>query len=167
MNISAIPFCFWWYKLPKNAKLQEQESNEAICSACKKLLRDLEHLKKRPSLVSPKTRANRQAANSDYPQKFLSPASSAKQKKNVQTERTKDKAKLNKYYKHDVTLDDSQHEEMCKVVSEIEENHGDKLSEVYKEASSFSASDSIPDVWTMDKQRNQFYSDQARNSKLT
>jgi len=118
VNNSASPFqlvdalrCFRWYKLPKNAKLQQQESNEVICSACKKLLRDIEHQKKRSSLVSPKTRANRQAANFNYPQKFLSPASSAERKKNVQTERTKDKAKLAKYCKHDVQLDDSQHEE--------------------------------------------------------
>ena len=96
----------------------------------------------------------------------MSPASAVKWKKNAQAERVKDKALLAKYSKHDVTLDDSQHEEMCNIVSEIEKNHGNELEKVYNEASGYSASDSIQEVWTMEKERNQFYSDQAKNSKL-
>lgn len=38
--------CLYWYKLPKNATLQEQASEEVLCSACKRLLSDLEHQKK-------------------------------------------------------------------------------------------------------------------------
>ena len=39
----------------------------------------------------------------------------------MQTERCKDKALLSKYSKYDITLDDSQHDEMCKVVTELED----------------------------------------------
>jgi len=118
------------------------------------------------TIISSEPRIQRQAANSNYPLKYLSPANTVKWKKNAQAERVKDKALLAKYSKHDVTLDDSQHEEMCNIVSEIEENHGNELEEVYKEDSGYSASDSIQEVWSMDKERNQFYSDQAKNSKL-
>jgi len=41
----------------------------------------------------------------------LSPASVKQRKKNVQAERSKDKALLAKYAKFDATLDDSQHNE--------------------------------------------------------
>ena len=163
-RVEAID-CFRWYKLPKNATLQEQASNEVLCSACKQLLRQLEQQKKQSALVSPNRRVKCQAANSNYPTKYLSPVSTVKRKKNAQTERAKAKVLLAKYSKHDVTLDDSQHEEMCNLVSEIEEKHSDELEEVYKEASGFAVSDSIREVWTMDKQRHQFYSDQAKNSK--
>jgi len=44
---------------------------------------------------------------------------------------------LAKYSKHDVTLSDFQHEEMCNIVSQIEEKHGNELEEVYKKASGF------------------------------
>ena len=42
----------------------------------------------------------------------------------------------------------------------------DELEEVYKEASGFAVSDSIGEVWSMNKERHQFYSDQAKNSTL-
>ena len=48
-----------------------------------------------------------------------SPASVKGRKKNAQAERSKDKALLAKYAKFDVTLDDSQHNEMCKITAEL------------------------------------------------
>ena len=52
VNLVMPPFqhvdakgCLYWYKLPKNATLQEQVSNEVLCSACKHLVSDLEHQK--------------------------------------------------------------------------------------------------------------------------
>ena len=41
----------------------------------------------------------------------------------MQTERSKDKALLSKYSKLNITLDDSQHDEMCKIVTELEDKH--------------------------------------------
>ena len=101
--------------------MQEQASDEVLCSACKSLVSDLEHQKKQSSLVSPGRRIKHQAANSNYPTKYLSPISSTKKTKNIQTERSKDKALLSKYSKLDITLDDAQHDEMCKIVTELED----------------------------------------------
>ena len=87
VNLSTTPFqrvdakgCLRWYRLPKNASLKEQASSEVLCSFCKHLLRDLEHQKKRSALVSPGRRIKRQAASSNYPSKYLSPASIAARK---------------------------------------------------------------------------------------
>lgn len=82
----------------------------------------------------------------------------------MQTERSKDKALLSKYSKLDIILDDSQHDEMCKIVTELEDKHNDQLEEVYKEADGFGVAGSVREVWVMDKQRNEFYSDQIKNS---
>ena len=80
----------------------------------------------------------------------------------MQTERSKDKALLSKYSKLDITLDDSQHDEMCKIVTELEDKHTDQLEEVYKEAIGFGVASSVREVWLMDKQRNEFYCDQIK-----
>ena len=49
----AAKGCLRWYKLPKNATLMEQESDEVLCSECKRLRRNLKHQKNRPSAISP------------------------------------------------------------------------------------------------------------------
>jgi len=45
--------CLWWFKLPKNATVEEKGTDEVRCSFCKRLRSDLEHQKRRSSLVSP------------------------------------------------------------------------------------------------------------------
>ena len=75
--------CVKWFKLPKNATIEENTADEACCSFCKHLRRDLEHQRRKSLLVSPGKRANRQAASSNYPIKFLSPNSAEKRKTNV------------------------------------------------------------------------------------
>ena len=151
--------CLYRYKLPKNVTLQEQASDEVLCSTCRRLLSDLEHQNKRSSLVSPGRQIKCQAANSNYPTKYLSPFSIKIWKKNMQTERSKDMALLSKYSKLDITLDDSQHDEMCKIVTELEDKPTNQLEEVYKEAIGFGVASSVREVWLMDKQQNEFYCD--------
>lgn len=96
VNLSTTPFqrvdakgCLRWHKLPKNATLKEQASTEVLCSFCKRLLRDLEHQKKRSALVSPSRRIKRQAASSNYPTKYLSPASIQKKMHKQREQKTK------------------------------------------------------------------------------
>ena len=72
--------CKRWFKLPKNASREEQASNEVLCGACKRLNSILKYQKSKSSLVSPAKRQKRQAPNSNYPLKFLSPASVQKRK---------------------------------------------------------------------------------------
>lgn len=157
--------CIRWYKLPKNATREEQASNEVLCGACKRLISVLKHQKSKSSLVSPAKRMKRQAPNSNYPLKFLSPTSVQKRKAKTQQERSKALVFMNKYSKLDVTLDDTQHDEMCQLVGEVDK-HSDHLEEVYKEANTLGKADSIREVWQMDRERNAFINDQLKNSKL-
>jgi len=53
---------------------------------------------------------------------------------------------------------------MCKITAALEDRHGDQLEEVYKEAGSFGVANSITEIWRKDRQRNEFYSDQIKNS---
>ena len=144
----------------------EQASSEVLCSFCKRLLRILENQKKKSAQVSPGKKIRCQVANSNYPTKYLSPASSAARKRNVQTERTKDKQLLSKYSNLDVTLDDTQHDDMCQISAVLEDEHGDQLEEVYKEAGGIGVVDSLKEIWRKDRQRNEFYSDQLKNSMV-
>ena len=77
----------------------------------------------------------------------------------MQTERSKDMALLSKYSKLDIALDDSQHDEMCKIVTELEDKPTNQLEVVYKEAIGFGVASSVREVWLMDKQQNEFYCD--------
>ena len=198
--------CKRWFKLPKNATREEQASNEVLCGACKRLnsilkyqksksslvspakrqkrqapnsnyplkflspasvqkRKEIFYQKSKSSLVSPAKRQKRQAPNSNYPLKFLSPASVQKRKEKTQQERSKALAFMDKYSKLDVTLDDTQHDEMCQLVGEVDK-HSDHLEEVYKEASTLGKADSIREVWQMDRERDTFINDQLKNSKL-
>jgi len=54
VNFGDSPFqwveaqrCLHWYKIPKNATLQEKSSDEVLCSRCKHLIIDLECQKKK------------------------------------------------------------------------------------------------------------------------
>ena len=168
MNLTKFPFewvdskgCLRWYQLPKNATKQEQSSDEVLCSFCKRLVSDLECQKRKSILVDRSTRRDRQSASSNYPTKYLSPASPQKREENAQAERSKDKALLGKFAKLDITLDDSQHDKMCRITAELENNHKNQLEDIYKEAGD--SCHAIKDLWRADKERTNFYKDQLKN----
>ncbi|XP_065907460.1 uncharacterized protein [Dysidea avara] len=168
VNLTESPFlrvesksCLRWYKLPKNATFAEQASDEVLCTHCKRLVSRLEDRKKISENVSPCRRVKRQSASSNYPIMYLSPASVKKRKENMQAERSKDKALLAKFSKLDITLDDSQHDEMCRITDELETHHKDQLEDIYQEAGG--SREAIKDIWQADKERADFYKDQKKN----
>ena len=59
---------------------------------------------------------------------------------------------LSKCSKLDIILDDSHHDEMCKIVTELDDKHTDQLEEVYKEAIGIGVASSVQEVWLMNKQ---------------
>lgn len=169
VSIMEAPFqrvnakgCLWWFKLPKNATTEEKRADEVCCSRCKRLRSDLEYQKRRSLLVSPAKRVRRQAASSNYPAKFLSPASTVKRKTNAHKQTFKLNVAIAKHSNMDVTLDDAQHDEMCKISEEIEKDSS-HINEIFKEAASYGLEDSLREVWLMDKQRREFMKDQIKN----
>ena len=64
-----------------------------------------------------------------------------------------------KYAIFDVTLDDSQHDEICKIATELDNNHRDQLDAVYKEANDSECV--LWNIWGADKQQAEFYKNQA------
>ena len=170
VDVTETPFqrvnakgCLWWFQLPRNAMTEEKIADEVCCSYCKRLRSDLEHQKKRSALVSPAKRVKRQAANSNYPNKYLSPPSAVKRKTNVHKKNFKLRTTLARHSDADVTLDDVQHDEMCKIVKEMERDDSGKLDEIFKEAASHDVEDSLREVWQMDQQRREFMKDQIKN----
>jgi len=129
VHVTELPFqrvdsnnCLKWYKQSHNATMEEKHADEVKCISCKKLIHDLERQKERIESQSPERKVKRQAANSNYPVKYLSPNSVKLRKKNTQTERSSHKALLARYAKTDITLDDAQHDEMCKIRNEVDKN---------------------------------------------
>ena len=81
---------------------------------------------------------------------------------NTQAERSHDKQVLKKYEPQDVILDDSQHDEMCQIMSTLETGGRSELDGVFAEADAHGVGASIRKTWESDKRdlKKQFQSDQ-------
>ena len=136
------------------------------CSGCKKLVHDLERSRKRASSTSPRRKQKRLLPSSHFPKKCLSPASQQKRTSIDKCERKKEKRLLKKYAPHEIMLDDEQHDELLKLVTEIDSTGSDNLETVYSEAEQYGARSVIETAWNLDMQRNRmlFERDQLRNA---
>ena len=98
----------------------------------------------------------------------MSPSSQKKRKENTQHERAKDQSRLQKYSHTELTLDDSQHDELSKRMDATEEKGGKEIEEIMQDADSHGVGDSVHEIWQMDKQRakDEFNCDQQKNCEL-
>lgn len=157
--------CKRWFPIAKNAPLEEKSAEMVKCSGCKKLVHDLERSRKRASTTSPRRKQKRLLPSSHSPKKYLSPASQQKRTSIDKCERRKEKRLLKKYAPHEIMLDDEQHDELLKLVTEIDSTGSDNLETVYSEAEQYGARSVIETAWNLDMQRNRmlFERDQLRN----
>ena len=82
----------------------------------------------------------------------MSPASQLKRKSNAQSERTNLIRKVERSNETDVILNDEQHEEMCGIVDEIDE---ESLEKIFLEASEHGVGSLMKDIWFTDSNRQQ------------
>ena len=159
--------CKMWFELPLNASVAVKNSTEATCSACKRLLTDLEWQLKRSATESPSRKVKRQAASSRARLTYMSPASQLKRKQNASMERGIDKRKLAKYENAEITLADEQHTQMCDVMNAIDGEATDELQKIFEEGESHGVGSKLKEIWTTDRRQRieQFQQDQARNGK--
>ena len=157
--------CKMLFKLAHNDREMEKDAIEVKCSACKRLITDLEHQKERTKKETPTRKIKRQKPSSRARLSYMSPASQAKRRTLAQYERTNNIQKLQKYEESEVTLDDEQHSEMCQIMENIGTHD---LEMLYKEGDEHGVRKVMQDIWITDKerQRNEFASDQATNSTL-
>ena len=176
VRFSTAPFkrvdsvnCKLWYELPVNAPLTDRFTKEVMCSACKRLKRDLDWQRKHTLSESPSRHMKRQAPSSRAKLTYMSPASQSKRKQNSLTERNNDKIKLTKFEKTEITLAEEQHDEMCTIVNRIEEVGKDELEKVFADGDAHGVGAQIREVWVTERrqQLDQFKADQARNGKLS
>ena len=81
---------------------------------------------------------------------------------NTQAERSRDKRTLKKYEPQDIILDDCQHDEMCQVLSTLENDGHSELDSVFAEADAHGVGTNVHKTWKNDKHhfQKQFQSDQ-------
>lgn len=136
-----------------NAPARDKNTSEVLCSACKRLLTDLEWQKKRTLSESPSRKEKRQAASSRAKLKYMSPYSQQKRRQNSQTKRMIDKRQLLKYEEMEVSLADDLHNEMCALVENISNNNIEHLESVFAEGDNYSVGDKLRDVWKTDRRQ--------------
>ena len=174
VQITTHPFkrvqsckCAMWYKLPKNAPAADKASLTALCGMCKRLRSELDRSLKRCVGYSPRRKVKRQQPSSNYPLKYMSPASLKKRKSNTQQERNKDKRALAKYRHMELTLDDEQNDELVDIMAKVETVGKDTLEEIFTEAetSACGAANTLRCIWEHDKRNTKdIILDQQRNS---
>lgn len=111
--------CQLFHKLAKNASIIEKGLECVPCSACKRLISDLNQRIK--TAVTSPARVKRQNPSSNCPLKYMSPRSQKKRKDFTQRQRARDKKKLQKYAHTELTLDDEQHDELSQIVEAIDD----------------------------------------------
>ena len=157
VQITDFPFhrvdsinCKLLFQLARNATQSERSAQEVRCSACKRLVLDLNHQKKRTGAETPTRRIKRQHLSSRARLSYMSPASQAKRKKLAQYERTSNIRKLKKYEDNEVTLDDEQNDEMCNIVEQI---WTEDLETLCKEGDEHGVGRLMKDLWITDNER--------------
>ena len=88
VQITTHPFkcvqsskCTMWHKLSKNASVADKVSPTALCGMCKHLRSELDRSQQRCIGYSPRRKVKRQQSSSNYPLKYMSPASLTHNKK--------------------------------------------------------------------------------------
>ena len=158
--------CAMWYNLPKNASAADKASLTVLCGRCKRLRSELDRSLLRCTGYSPRRKIKRQQPSSNYPLKFMSPASRKKRKSNTQQERNKDKRALAKYQHMEITLDDEQNDELVDIMEKVENVGKDTLEEIFLEADTCGAGNTLRQIWEDDKRNTKdIILDQQRNSK--
>ena len=170
VQVTTSPFrrvqssdCTMWHKLPKNAAKAEKSSLTVLCGMCKRLRSELDRALQRCTGYSPHCKVKRQQPSSNYPLKYMSPASLKRRKSNTQQERNKNSIS----YRHmEVTLDDDQSDELVEIMDKIEEVGKTTLDEIFLEAESSGVGSSIRGIWEEDKwNMKNLKKDQEQNSK--
>lgn len=158
--------CKMWHKVPKNATKAQKSSLSMLCGTCKRLRGELDRASKRCANYSPRRKIKRQQPSSNYPLKYMSPASLKMRKRNTQHERNKDRKALEKYRHMEVTLDDDQSDQMVEIMDKVDTVGKKTLEEIFMEAESCGVGSSVRGIWEDDKRNvKDLKTDQERNSK--
>ena len=152
------PKCDLLFELAHNATREEKDAVEVKCYQCKRVVGYLNRQRKRTLEETPTRKAKRQRPSSRAKLSYMSPASQAKRKKLAQYDRTNNIRKLARYEDHEITLDDSQNEEMLTVMKKIGDEELQKLCD---EGEKDGVGGIIKDIWTtdLDRQRKEFSQD--------
>lgn len=148
----------------------EKAAAEVRCSACKRLITDLNCQRKRTLSESPDRKLKRQETSSRARLTYMSPNSRLKRQKNARSSRSNDKKRIAKLNSGDINIElsEEQHTEMCDITSMIAEDRNEELAKLFSESDVHGVGDMIRDIWKTDiKKQNKFMNDQAHNDMYT
>ena len=124
--------CLLWFDLGCRPSLARREAESLLCSSCVRLRCDLERQVARAKTDSPSKKA-KQHPSSHAPLMYMSPESQLKRKQQQKRRHDIDQKKLRKYEQSEISLDGEQHDEMCAVVTTIEEKCSGEMEELISE----------------------------------
>ena len=157
--------CILWHKLAKNASIFEKDMDAVMCSACKRLLKDLNQRLKKVKNADTQVKENRILASSHYPEKYLSPKSLKKKRVNMQQERS---MLLKKHLHMEVCLSEDQHDQMCDIMENVAQIGAKELESSLVEGDKHGVGPAIRAIWKNDLQniKKEFDEDQEKNCEF-
>ena len=155
--------CLLWH-VPQNRKVKASSHMYDMCYNCKHLYSYLEERAK--FLVPDEVKEGRTKVSSKYPISSLSPNSQAVRRKNLMKLNNSLKEKVSKLSKRlSLCVPNDQHEELTKIISEIQGKHVDEVNKILTEADDDGKGNILRALWEQDiKEHLEFHSDQKKNS---
>ena len=157
--------CLLWH-VPQNRKVKASSPVYNMCYKCKNLY---SYLEKRATFIVPEeVKSGRTKVSSKYPISSLSPNSQAVRQKNLMKLNKCLKEKVSKLSKRlSLYIPNDQHEELTKIVSEIQGKHVDEVNKILIEADANGKGDILRSLWEQDaKEHVEFHRDQKKNSRF-
>lgn len=160
--------CLMWTELGRTASRERREATEVLCRYCVRLRCNLNHQVRRTKDQGPSKRMKQQDPSSRARLSYMSPNNKSKRTVNKRIERGKDKRKVKRFTRTDLTIDCEQAEEISAVVSMISREHSDELEKVFEQGKKHGVGSKLRDIWNLDARRDsiEFKKDQDRNGKL-
>ena len=160
--------CLLWH-IPTNQRSIPGERLFNVCAHCKAVDRLLAKDAAAAASSSSDTKMARTLPTSNYPLEMLFPASQKARMRRIMKDRKNLNAKVDKYSKLCISLNDKQDSELTAVVSTINKNQSmrSELDEIFLEADNHKEGhgSTLQDIWELDSADKEFTEDQQRNSK--
>lgn len=166
-KISRHSSCSLWH-IPNNSRLSNAQIEDGLvdsCFNCKMLSKDLNKILARREERNEGHMFQRQSASSTHAFSFLSPVSKQERLRNMRNERKYCKQVAEKYWNRTkVALGDTESDEFCRLVNEIESNEGGRkeLENIFEEAEATKEGRglTLKELW--EKEKLDFITDQRK-----
>ena len=159
--------CLLWHT-PNNFFHPNGDPLRDVCTACRRLAKDINQLLQRSLNLTEEQKRSRLAVNSNYPLAYLSPKSRSNRLKSVFKERKNLSSKLSALTPFDLEVDDAQHDELLQIVHSVQKSGSKAIEELCTRGDAVLGEEHnlLREAWKQDViERIDYDADQSKSGK--